>query len=109
MCGDDGGDGIEVIFRIDGSDDEITHAVVIDELEQRFTREADESLLQFQMRVRAAAAGRSICWNGLPNPPSDSDWAMIIAAGFSHSSSLTVVMRRRLRLYIEHRVPPVAG
>jgi len=74
MCGDDGGDGIEVIFRIDGSDDEITHAVVIDELEQRFTREADESLLQFQMRVRAAAVGRSICWNGLPNPPWDSDW-----------------------------------
>jgi len=74
LCEDDGGGGIEVTVRIDGSDDEITHAVVIDELEQRFTREADESLLQFQMRVRAAAVGRSICWNGLPNPPWDSDW-----------------------------------
>ena len=64
MCGDDGGGGIEVTVRIDGSDDEITHAVVIDELEQRFTREADESLLQFQMRcLRLGSTARDFLAN----------------------------------------------
>jgi hypothetical protein len=61
--------GIEVTIRIDGSDDEITHAVVIDEPELRFIREAHETQESFQARVRAAAVDRNICWNGLPDMP----------------------------------------
>jgi hypothetical protein len=60
--------GIEVTVR-GGFDDggEIVRAVVIGEPEQRFTRGANESLPEFQARVRTAAAGNGICWGGLPD------------------------------------------
>jgi hypothetical protein len=64
---------IEVTVRIGPNDgDEITRAVVIGsehEREEQYTREANESLPEFQARVRAAAAaaGRGVCWGGLPN------------------------------------------
>jgi hypothetical protein len=58
---------VEVTVRL-GGDDKITRAVVIDEPERRFAREVNESLPEFQARVRAAAAERGICWGGL------SDW-----------------------------------
>jgi hypothetical protein len=58
---------LEVTIRI-GGNDEITHAVVIGEDEQTFTRCDGETRERFQRRVRAAAAaaGRGICWGGLP-------------------------------------------
>jgi hypothetical protein len=62
---------IEVTVR-GGLDDggEIVRAVVIGgdyEREEQYTREANESLPEFQLRVRTAAAGRGICWGGLPD------------------------------------------
>ena len=57
---------VEVTVRL-GGDDEITRAVVIDNPERRFAREVNESLPEFQARVRTAAAGNGICWGGLPD------------------------------------------
>jgi hypothetical protein len=62
---------IEVTVRggLNDADGEIVRAVVIGsehEDEQQFTRAAGEAQEVFQMRVRTAAAGRGVCWNGLP-------------------------------------------
>jgi hypothetical protein len=64
------GNVIEVTIRI-GGNDEITHAVVIGEDEQTFTRCDGETQQGFQARVRAAAVGRSVCWGGLPDMPGE--------------------------------------
>jgi hypothetical protein len=63
---------IEVTVRggLDDGDGEIVRAVVIgseNEDEQQFTRKADESLSEFQSRVRTAAVGHGICWGCLPD------------------------------------------
>jgi len=63
----DGGGGIEVTIRIGGGDDEVTRAVVVDEPELRFIREAYETQENFRVRVRTAASGRCVCWGGLPD------------------------------------------
>jgi hypothetical protein len=68
--------GIEVTVTggLNDADGEIVRAVVIGsehEDEQQFIRKADETQESFQMRVRAAAAERSICWNGLPDMPGE--------------------------------------
>jgi hypothetical protein len=63
---------ITVTGGINDADGEIVRAVVIGgeyEQEQQFIRKADETQESFQARVRAAAAaaGRGICWGGLPD------------------------------------------
>ena len=64
---------ITVTSGLDDADGEIVRAVVIGEDEQTFTRCDGETQEGFQARVRAAAAGRGVCWNGLPDMPGDSE------------------------------------
>jgi len=64
---------LTVTGGLDDADGEIVRAVVIGEDEQTFTRCDGETQEGFQARVRAAAAGRGVCWNGLPDMPGDSE------------------------------------
>jgi hypothetical protein len=64
---------ITVTGGLADADGEIVRAVVIGEDEQTFIRCDGETQQGFQARVRAAAAGRSVCWNGLPDMPGDSE------------------------------------